>query len=73
MRSAHCALPSDRQRKIQPAIATFSAGEFHQQPALSDNTEKDEGDKVIEWFRVLDLEVPGSNPPLCHSIGFVSQ
>ena len=38
MRSAHCALPSDRQPKIQPAIATFSAGEFRRQPALSDNT-----------------------------------
>ena len=39
MRSAHCALPSDRQPKIQPAIATFSAGEFRRQPALSDNTD----------------------------------
>ena len=38
MRSACCALPSDRQAKIQPAIATFSAGEFRRQPALSDNT-----------------------------------
>ena len=38
MRSAHCALLSDRQPKIQPAIAIFSAGEFRQQPALSDNT-----------------------------------
>ena len=38
MRSAHCALPSDRQPKIQPAIATFSASEFHRLPALSDNT-----------------------------------
>ena len=39
MRSARCALPSDRQPKIQPAIATFSAGEFRRQPALSDNTD----------------------------------
>ena len=38
MPSACCALPSDRQPKIQPAIATFSAGEFRRQPALSDNT-----------------------------------
>ena len=38
MQSAHCALPSDRQPKIQPAIATFSASEFRRQPALSDNT-----------------------------------
>ena len=38
MQSAHCALPSDCQRKIQPAIATFSAGEFRRQPTLSDNT-----------------------------------
>ena len=38
MQSAHCALPSDRQPKLQPAIVTFSAGEFRRQPALSDNT-----------------------------------
>ena len=38
MQSACCALPSDLQPKIQPAIATFSAGEFRRQPALSDNT-----------------------------------
>ena len=38
MRSVHCALPSDRQPKIQPAITTFSAGEFRRKPALSDNT-----------------------------------
>ena len=38
MRSACCALPSDRQPKLQPPIATFSAGEFRRQPALSDNT-----------------------------------
>ena len=38
MQSAHCALPSDRQPKIKPVIANFSAGEFCRQPALSDNT-----------------------------------
>ena len=32
------ALSSDRWPKIQPVIATFSAGEFRQQLALSDNT-----------------------------------
>ena len=50
MRRAHCALPSDRQPKIQPAIATFSAGEFRRQPALSDNT----------VFDVPDLLLPSS-------------
>ena len=35
-----CALPSDHRPKIQPVIATFSAGEFRRQPALSDNTDK---------------------------------
>ena len=38
MQSAHCDLPRDCQPKIQPEITTFSAGEFRQQPALSDNT-----------------------------------
>ena len=38
MQSAHCALLIDRQPKIQLAIITLSAGEFRQQPALSDNT-----------------------------------
>ena len=37
--SACCALPSDHRPKIQPVIAFFSAGEFRQQPAVSDNTE----------------------------------
>ena len=36
--SAHCALPSDHQPKIQPVIAALLAGEFHRQLALSDNT-----------------------------------
>ena len=36
--SAHCALPSDQWPKIQPAIAAFTAEEFCQWPALSNNT-----------------------------------
>ena len=37
-KSACCTLPSDRWLKIQPTIAIFSANEFCQQPALSNNT-----------------------------------
>ena len=36
--SARCALPSDHHTKIQPAITAFSASEFCQQLALSENT-----------------------------------
>ena len=35
--SAHYALPSNCQPKIQPVIAAFLAGEFRRQPVLSDN------------------------------------
>ena len=58
MRSAHCALPSDRQPKLQPAIATFSAGEFRQQPALSDNTGND------SWWLLLSIAKPHSSSVL---------
>ena len=46
MQSACCALPSDLQSKIQPAITTFSAGEFRRQPALSDNPAYDANENV---------------------------
>ena len=32
-----CHLPSELPVKIQPAITSFSTGEFRQQPVLSDN------------------------------------
>jgi len=38
LKTACCPLPSDYPPIIQPATTSFSAGEFHQQPALSDNT-----------------------------------
>ena len=34
-----CALLIHHRPKIQPVIATYSAGEFYQQPALNDNTD----------------------------------
>ena len=36
-KTIHCPLPSDQPAKNQPAITSFSAGEFRCQLALSDN------------------------------------
>ena len=55
MGSARCALPSDRQPKIQPAIATFSAGEIRRQPALSDNIGNKDSIPLTEIFIVNQL------------------